>query len=38
MRLELDCQGVKWCKNEGVITSEGVNCCKFEGVFFQRRG
>ena len=21
MRLELDCQGVKWCKSEGVICS-----------------
>ena len=34
MRLELDCQGIKWCKNEGVICSEGVKWCKSELVLF----
>ena len=27
-------RGVKWCKNEGVICSEGLKCIKFILFFF----
>ena len=37
MKLELNCQVLKWCKNEGGFVQRGVKWCKNEWGFFQRR-